>query len=1408
MQVAAIGKTLGKIFPLTSEKQFDESFFIKRPELENPTFSSTKQLQSQLVVIECKNKQRTTLRGQIEFLPETNQLLFLGSPWFGAIEQVIENNLTLHDFAYHDPMIDLLHVLKTQEITTEDLKHLLKTINQQKETLKKDKAELERLSMVASANENGIVFTDEAGKIFWCNEGMQHITGRSKEEIIGKTPVELLRGPLTDKEVIKKMVDDFSNHRSFQNELIHYRKDGSWYWGKTKGQAIKNKDGKVNYFAIIEDISIQKASEEQLRILSSIAAENTHGVVIANEEGQVEWINKSFETITGYSLDEMKGKKPGHILQGPETNPETIIYIRKQIEKGEPFVCEILNYHKNGNTYWLRLQGQALKDERGKVVKYFAIEEDITKEKESQQKLKEFDQRINLAMQMIGDNVWEHDFITEQTSFSQQEFKLLGFTTDEFNNNVDLWYNCIHKDDREKVRKNDLDYRSGLIDHHSLEYRMIHKEGSVRWVLDRGVVLAKTTSGKPLKIIGTHTDITEQKETEQKLESTASRLTSLISNLNAAVLLENENRTVALLNQRFCEFFNIPVSPAQLIGTDYSQSAEETKHLFINPDEFVSRINQLLKDKQLITGDKLELTDGRVLERDFIPIWNEGQYQGHLWVYAEITEKMNADKKLEAQRLFYEEILDNIPADIAVFDKDHRYLYVNPKAIADRNVRKWVVGKTDTEYLSYRNKPMYLLESRNKVFNNVLTIKQLQSWEEELKQPDGSSRYVLRNMYPVLNELQEVVQVIGYGIDITERKLFEEALRKNEEKYRGIIANMNLGLIEIDINKNISFANQSLMNMVGSTAEKIIGSRISDYLPVDQIDYVNQKTEERKKGISEAFELPIQIDDKKRWWLVSSAPKFNDRGEFIGSIVICLDINEQKELEKELIMARERAEQLAQTKETFLANMSHEIRTPMNAIIGMGNQLAKTSLNQQQQFYLGTINTAAENLLIIINDILDLSKIDAGKLAMENIGFDPKLVVGRAMQVMMHRAEEKGIILTNTFCDAMLSPVLIGDPYRLNQVLLNLLSNAIKFTEKGSVDVSCKIIDETEAQQTVQVSVIDTGIGMDESFIKNLFQKFKQEDESVTRKFGGTGLGMSICKELVELMGGNIEVKSVKGKGTAVMFTITFKKGTAADLPVKETEIFNTNILAGKKILVTDDNEMNRLVASTILKNYGAEIEEAQNGKDAIEKLDKQKFDIILMDVQMPVMDGVEATKEIRKSVHKNIPIIALTAFAIKGDDKKFINAGMNDYLSKPFEENQLLNVISRWVGKKYSLTEKEEGVVSKNTLYNLSKLQSIAKGNQAFIDKMTNLFIEQGPASVKEMKAAFALNDFSKVGAIAHRMKPSIDNMGIVSLKEVIRSVEKNAADQLTAAEIKDVINNIEDVINKVVVDLKSKMA
>jgi CheY-like chemotaxis protein len=362
--------------------------------------------------------------------------------------------------------------------------------------------------------------------------------------------------------------------------------------------------------------------------------------------------------------------------------------------------------------------------------------------------------------------------------------------------------------------------------------------------------------------------------------------------------------------------------------------------------------------------------------------------------------------------------------------------------------------------------------------------------------------------------------------------------------------------------------------------------------------------------------------------------------------------------------------------------MSHEIRTPMNAILNMGKQLEKTILDATQHSYLEAINHAASHLLVIINDILDFSKIEAGKLVLQQIAFELDELIHQAAEVIRIKAEEKNIWL-NVKMNEACKQVVIGDPFRLNQVVLNILSNAIKFTNEGGVTIDVHTAELRNNVMSVDIKVVDTGIGMSQDFLKNLFNDYAQEDESVAHKYGGTGLGMGISKQLMEMMGGHIEVKSKKGVGTEVTLHIGLPKGEQSDLKQEEKIVVDASLLNNKKILLVDDNKMNRLVAITILKPYGTIITEAENGEEAVAAVvtkPSDAYDIILMDVRMPEMDGISATRFIRKEGFTQVPIIALTASAVKGEREKCIDAGMNDFLSKPFDEESLLQILGRWL--------------------------------------------------------------------------------------------------------------------------------
>ncbi len=674
----------------------------------------------------------------------------------------------------------------------------------------------------------------------------------------------------------------------------------------------------------------------------------------------------------------------------------------------------------------------------------------------------------------------------------------------------------------------------------------------------------------------------------------------------------------------------------------------------------------------------------------------------------------------------------------------------------------------------------------------------------------GGVVYLLFQNYKV-QEPDVEPYIIGFSQDITDRKKAEEALKRSEEKYRSIIENMNLGLLEVDTAERIIYANHSFCQMCGYEIDELAGRVAADvFANGNNLLKLWDKTDQRTSGISDAFEMAVR--NKKgepKWWLISSAPLYDPHGKHIGSVGIYLDITKQKVLEYKLLEAKQEAEDSANAKELFLTNMSHEIRTPMNAIMGMGRQLQKTPLNSQQQFYLETINAASANLLVIIDDILDLSKIESGRLALQLTPFSFVGLIDKATLIIAQKAAEKGITLTKKV-DADLASVLKGDPQRLGQVINNLLSNAFKFTERGEIVLECAVLQDKGNRQVVQVTVKDTGMGMGKEFLKIIFNKFTQEDEGTVRKYGGTGLGMSISKHLIEAMGGKISVESDKGVGTTVHFILSLEKGLDSELPKQSLVIADENVLKGITILLVEDNEMNRMVANTVLVQYGAVVEEALNGLEAVETLRKKSYDIVLMDIRMPVMDGIEATKIIRESISKTLPVIALTANVVKGEKEKCINAGMNEFIGKPFDENDLIRTIAKLThrGGVTPTMQNDNSNLPQlpQPLYDLAKLWDISRGKQAFVEKMVSIFVTETSNAVKDIRAAYEANNIEKINSVAHKIKPSLYNLNVNIIKDDILALEQFGKEgESNGTKLKAMVDKVEAVLTDVIELMKT---
>jgi len=783
LNIISFGRSLGKIVPeLNQIANFTQAFLIEKPHIQNLSSKNFHETINTLVILKSTIDKTVFLRGQIE--SHNNNYLFIGTPWFQSMDNVIEKKLTIQDFAISDPLLDLLEIVKNQEISNSELKELFDTVNSQREKLKKDKEELNKLSLVASANKNGVVFTYPNGRIFWCNQAYLDLTGFSYNEIINKTPIEIGKCELTSKEEISKMLNSFYKREIFNAEGYHAHKTGKPFWSKTKGQPVFDSEGKlIQYFATVENNTEEREREESLLLLSSIADKNINSVVICDNKGLIEWVNDSFVKMSGFSKEELIGKKPGQILQGPETNKETAIYISNQIKNGLSFNCEIINYNKSRQKYWVRIQGQALQNKNGEIIKYFAIEEDITQEK--------------------------------------------------------------------KIK--------------------------------------------------------------QQLIDSENRLTSLIVNLQSGILLEDENRKLLITNKKFCSMFDIEEKPEDVKGFDCDIITQNTKHLFKDSDYFLDRITTIISDKKEVVAEEIELTNGKIFERSYLPIYEGDHFEGHLWCYEDITIKKRYKESLEAEKQKYSNIIANMNMGLLEVDNNDIILLANQSFCK-------MSGYSMLDLLGKKASDL-LLEPESKKIVKTKKIKRQKgtsdSYEVISRNKEGQIRHWLISGAPNYNLNGEITGSIGIHLDITAQKNLEEQKeqllnklgKQNEQlnEYAQIVSHdlksplrsihALITWIKEDNNKEFSEQTSQYLNMIETKVEKMdhLIQGILTYSKVDKDDELFGKVDihEIVKNILNIIHIPdnVKVEIKNKLPIIN-ADNFRMQQLFqniIGNAVNCIN---------------------------------------------------------------------------------------------------------------------------------------------------------------------------------------------------------------------------------------------------------------------------------------------------------------------------------------------------------------------------------------------------------------------------------------------------------------------------------------------------------------------------------------
>jgi len=639
-------------------------------------------------------------------------------------------------------------------------------------------------------------------------------------------------------------------------------------------------------------------------------------------------------------------------------------------------------------------------------------------------------------------------------------------------------------------------------------------------------------------------------------------------------------------------------------------------------------------------------------------------------------------------------------------------------------------------------------------------------------------------------------------------------------------------LIVISPAGKITDMNEALVNITGISRHNLSGTNFLDYFTEPQKAREVYQEVFAKGSVADSPLTLRHADGQLTDVLFNGSVYKDDQEKVLGVVIVARDVTEQKRIATELTeaivfaelavdiaeeakakaeKATVTAENAVKAKQQFLSNMSHEIRTPMNAIIGFTKVLLKTENTAKQKEYLQAIKMSGDALIVLINDILDLAKVDAGKMVFEQTPFKMSSSISAMLHLFETKIQEKNLKLVKEY-DKNIPEVLVGDPVRLHQIILNLMSNAVKFTNKGKIIVNVSLLSEDVKKATIQFSVTDTGIGIPETKINKIFENFQQASSGTSRLYGGTGLGLAIVKQLVESQGGSIHVKSVMDQGSTFSFELSYLK-TTADAELESEIIELDSEIANIKVLVVEDIVLNQLLMKTLLDDFGFERDIADNGKIAIEKLRLKTYDVILMDLQMPEMNGFEATDYIRNIMNLDVPIIALTADVTTVDLAKCKSVGMNDYIAKPVDERVLYSKIVGFVKKPElrKLSVKEMEIVDEITLnscIDLNYLNQRTKSHPKLMMEMISAYLEQTPTLISTMKQSLIDQDWNQLYASVHKMIPSFSIMGMnIDFENMAKKVQEYASTQKQAEGISELVLQLENICTQACDELRVEL-
>lgn len=1128
----------------------------------------------------------------------------------------------------------------------------------------------------------------------------------------------------------------------------------------------------------ILDVSTTEATAEVNNIRTAIDEANL--VAIIGKNGRVTSVNKHIQKLTGRDASEFINK-PVLEIEGIHQH-EAIQDAITVLLSGEIWQGELSIQTKSNNIIWLNGTVTPLKDGKGSTTRFLAIFHDITARKLFEEEIISSEKKHRSVLNGIQDIIFQADKKLEYTFLNNSWTDITGYSINEtLGRKLDEFF---AEEDRATLSQIIAQLISNNISSGNSIFRLKSQDGICRWV-DFTIKGNFQLNGNLLSYSGSIRDISETKRKEELLAKSNAFQQTLLDAAKHAIISTEPSGIVKTFNQGAIRLTGYTALEAigRMKIQDIILPVQEITAEW-NPQTMLvyqQKNKNQETEHQLLTAGSVK-TDVAVS----IGVINENltEDNGFLFILNDISLRKSNEE--EIRRL--NTILEESPDFVSYYDMAGNMIYANK---AFREVRNKNRNQATTEtYPAWAD-----LIIRRKAIPHALE-NGMWKGETAILDNDGNEIPVhqLINCHRDQDGVPRFISSIMH--DITQRKQYEFKLLQSEKRNRDLINYSQAIIATHDLTGKILSINPAGYRLLEYSLEEMVSKNIMEFMPANlRQQFSQQYLPTFKKSKAAEGILTLLSKSGKTIHLLYKNYKVDESGEESYIIGFAQDITERLQSETELKAAKNAAEESAKAKEMFLANMSHEIRTPMNGIVGLTNLLLKSQLTEKQREYTSSVKQSAENLLVIINDILDFSKIQAGKLELNKKPFSLTTLFYNLQRSFKADAQLKQLELQINI-DDNIHPTLISDEIRINQVLSNLISNAVKFTDSGRIEITAQLIEETAEACRLRISVKDTGIGIAEEKLDKIFNSFTQADSDISRQYGGTGLGLSIVKSLLDLFGSTIKVESKVGTGSIFYFEINLEKCDNLLIETENKEEEYSGQLGGVRILMAEDNKVNQLFASELLQDWGVSLDIADNGRQAVVMAENNEYDVILMDIQMPEMSGLDATKHIRTQFpnpKSEMVIIAMTANAMKGNEAIYNDAGMNDVIFKPYQAKELFQTIKRHLPdgnikstlKNSRIRQGDNKTTTSDipatnepilSYANMNVLKAFSRGKDSFILKMLNVLIESVPTSAMELQKALDNNEWTIVAKAAHKLIPNMNMIGNPQLEQEMKWIEEQA--------------------------------